>query len=271
MELKHKKIVIIGAGEKATAVAHGLFSKGFRKIIMTDLPLPRAERREVCFCEATFEKIKEVDGLTCEKAEPETGSINRIWAEGKIPLLIAPCDEFIKNMEPDIAIYALMAKKNTGTSNSLAPLIIALGPGFYAGRDAHYVIETNPGNPDLGKIIENGASDKQTGIPTEVMGITTERLLLSPDTGILQGIKDIGDPVQKGDVIGYVGDKKMEAPISGLIWGLIRTPADVKKGQKVGDIHPGTDRNVCFEITPQAKVIAEGVYMAILKGPKETR
>jgi xanthine dehydrogenase accessory factor len=266
MELTDMKIVIIGAGEKASAVAHGLFSKGFKRLIMTDLPLPIAERKGVSFSEAAIDQQKEVCGVTCERVEPELDSVNQIWSRGNIPLLIAPYDDFIKTIKPDIVIYAVMAKKNTGSSIGLAPLVIALGPGFYAGKDAHYVIETNPGSPDLGKIIEQGFTDEQTDIPTEVLGMTLERLLVSPGTGTLRVIKDVGDPVQKDDVIGYVEDKKLLAPISGVIWGLIRTPADVKEGQKIGDIYPGDDRETCFEITPQAKLIAESVWKAILKG-----
>lgn len=266
MEPIDMKIVILGAGEKASAVAHGLFSKGFKRIMMTDLPHPMAERRGVSFCEAAIEQKKEICGVTCESAEPRLDAVEHIWSKGNIPLLIAPCDEFIDNIRPDIAICALMKKRNIESLINLAPLVIALGPGFYAGKDAHYVIETNPNSPDLSKVIKHGISEEQTDIPTEVLGKTVERLLLSPGTGTLRVIKDIGDSVQRDDIIGDVEDKKLVAPISGVIWGLIRTPADVKKGQKLGDIYPGNDRNICFEITPQAKLIAEGVRKAILKG-----
>jgi xanthine dehydrogenase accessory factor len=158
-----------------------------------------------------------------------------------------------------------MAKRNTGTSIDQAPLVIALGPGFCAGRDAHYVIETNPNIPELGKIIEDGYAEEHTGIPTKVLGKSLERILTSPGTGTLYGIRDIGNSVKKGGIIGYIGEEKLISPISGIIWGLIRTPASVKQGQKLGDIHPGSDRNICFEITPQAKIIAEAVRKAILR------
>lgn len=260
---KKETILIKGAGEKASAVAHRLFTNGYKRIIMTDLPYPLAERRGVCFCEAAIEQKKEVNGITAEKADPSIDSVNDILSREVIPLLITPDDNLINAICPDIIIDGLLAKKNTGTSIDQAPLVIALGPGFYAGRDAHYVIETNPNIPDLGKIIEEGYAEEHTGIPTEVLGKSLERLLTSPGTGTLYSIRDIGNIVKKGGVIGYVGDRKLISPISGVIWGLIRTPASVKEGQKLGDIHPGNDRSICFEITPQAKIIAGAVLNAI--------
>ena len=259
-------ILIKGAGEKASAVAHWLFNNGFKKLIMTDISYPLAERRGVCFCEAAIDNTKEVKGVTAEKADSSVDSVNVLLAKEVIPLLITPDENLINAIGPDIIIDGIMAKKNTGTSIDQAPLVIALGPGFSAGKDAHYVIETNPNIPDLGKIIEEGCAEEHTGIPTEVSGKSLERLLASPGTGTLRAVLDIGDPVREGEIIAYIGDKKLVSPLSGFVWGLIRSPAEVKEGQKLGDIYPGNDRNACFEITPQAKIIAKAVRNAILKG-----
>lgn len=261
--MKKEIILIKGAGEKASAVAHHLFSNGYKQIILTDLPYPLAERRGVCFCEAAIEQKKEVKGIVCQKAEPSVDSINALLSKEVIPLLITPDDDLIKAVCPDIIIDALLAKKNTGTSINQAPLVIALGPGFYAGKDAHYVIETNPNIPDLGKVIEEGCAEEHTGIPTEVMGKALERLLTSPETGTLIMHKDIGEPVQEDEAIGYVGNKELISPLTGFVWGIIRTPASVKEGQKLGDILPGNDKSICFEITPQAKKIASAVIDVI--------
>ena len=263
---KNQVILIKGAGEKASAVAYGLFRNGYHRLLMTDIPFPLAERRGVCFSEAAIDQKKEVSGVVCEKADLSVDYVKAVWSRGNIPLLIVPCDELINKINPEILIDGIMAKKNTGTSIEQAPLVLALGPGFYAGKDAHYVIETNPNTDELGNIIEEGFADKHTGIPTEVLGKTLERLLTSPGTGILRAIKDVGDPVKKGEIIGYAGEKKLYSPLSGFVWGLIRTPAKVKKGQKLGDIYPGEDRNICYEITPQANLIAKSVRNAILKG-----
>ena len=261
-------ILIKGAGEKASAVAHKLFSSGYKKVIMTDIAYPLAERRGVCFCEAAIEQKKEVKGITAEKAEPSVDSVNTLLAKDIIPLLITPDNDLINSICPDIIIDSILAKKNTGTSIWQAPLVIALGPGFNAGKDVHYVIETNPNIPELGKIIQEGSAEEHTGIPTEVLGKSLERLLRSPGSGTLNMYKDIGDPVEKGETIGEAGGRELISPLSGFVWGIIRTPADVKEGQKLGDILPGNDIGPCYEITPQAKIITKGVIDAIeLKFP----
>ncbi len=256
-------ILIKGAGEKASAVAWGLYSHGYKRVLMTDIENPLAERRGVCFSEAAFDIKKEIEGVTVEKAGLSIDSVNSILQTGEIPLLVTPDDTLIQGICPDIIVDSIMAKRNTGTSIEDAPLVIALGPGFDAGRDAHYVIETNPNIPGLGTIIEKGCAEEHTGIPTNVLGKSLERLLTSPGTGMLYAVKDIGDPVKEGDIIGYIGNKNLISPIPGHVWGIIRTPAEVKKGQKLGDIHPGNDRDACFKITPQAKIITAGVIEAI--------
>ena len=232
---------------------------------MTDIENPLAERRGVCFSEAAFDTKKEIEGVTAERCNASIDAVNALMAKEVIPLLVTPDDALVKGISPDIIIDGIMAKRNTGTSINDAPLVIALGPGFYAGRDAHYVIETNPNIPGLATIIDKGYAEKHTGIPTNVLGKSLERLLLSPGTGMLYAEKDIGDPVIEGEIIGHVGERKLISPIPGHVWGIIRTPANVKEGQKLGDIHPGNDRDACFKITPQAKKITAGVIEAIAR------
>ena len=46
----------------------------------------------------------------------------------------------------------------------MANLTIALGPGFCAGKDVDYVVETKRGHK-LGSIIEQGYAIENTGVP----------------------------------------------------------------------------------------------------------
>ena len=75
-----------------------------------------------------------------------------------------------------------MMKNPMDTKIDDAELVVALGPGFFAGKDCHAVIETMRG-PNLGKVIWDGYAHKDTGIPGEVGGLTSERLLRSPSNG----------------------------------------------------------------------------------------
>ena len=56
---------------------------------------------------------------------------------------------------PAVLVDAIIAKKNLGTTREMAPLTIALGPGFAAGQDVDVVVETKRGHK-LGRIIREG-------------------------------------------------------------------------------------------------------------------
>jgi len=156
-----------------------------------------------------------------------------------------------------------MAKKNLGTKISDAPLVIGLGPGFRAGKDVHIVIETNRGH-NLGKVILNGSAEPDTGIPGEIGGYTTERVLRTMKRGIFRPQKSIGERVNKGTVVAVVDDYPVIAEISGVIRGLLREGIEVKKGMKVGDIDPRGKVEFCFTISDKARAIGGGVLEAIL-------
>ncbi len=86
-------------------------------------------------------------------------------------------------MQPDIFIDATVAKRNLGTAISDASLVIALGPGFIAGKDCHVVVETNRGH-NLGRLISSGPAEANTGIPGNIGGFTKERVLRAPADGL---------------------------------------------------------------------------------------
>jgi xanthine dehydrogenase accessory factor len=166
-------------------------------------------------------------------------------------------------LKPDVLIDAIMAKKNLGTQLSDAPLVIGLGPGFTAGKDVHVVIETNRGN-NLGKMILSGPAEPDTGIPGEIGRYTIERLLRTMKKGIFHPQKSIGERANKGSVVAVVDDFPVIAKISGVVRGLLREGAEVKKGMKVGDIDPRGKKEICFTISDKARAIGGGVLEAIL-------
>jgi xanthine dehydrogenase accessory factor len=255
-------VLIRGAGEMASGVAHRLHQSHF-KLCMTEVSHPLAVRREVSFCEAVYEGEKEVEG---RRAKLVTGheEIELRWKEGYIPIIIDPEVKRTRDfLKPDVLIDAIMAKKNLGTRIDDATLVIGLGPGFTAGEDVHIVIETNRGH-HLGKMILKGEAEPDTGIPGEVGGYTVERLLRTMKKGIFHPQKTIGDKVTKGSVVAVVDDYPVIAQVSGVLRGLLREGVEVKKGMKVGDIDPRGRKEYCFTISEKARSIGGGVLEAIL-------
>jgi xanthine dehydrogenase accessory factor len=255
-------ILIRGAGEMASGVAHRLHRSHF-KICMLEISHPLAVRREVSFCEAVYDGEKEVDGVRAKLiSKPE--EIAPLWKEGKIPILIDPDGKKTRHsIRPDVLVDAILAKKNVGTRINDAPLVIGLGPGFTSGEDVHLVVETNRGH-NLGRVVSNGSAEADTGIPGEIGGYTIERLLRTMKSGIFRPAKSIGDLVDKGTVVAVVDDFPIMAKISGVVRGLLREGLEVKKGLKVGDIDPRGKKESCFTISDKARAIGGGVLEAIL-------
>ena len=260
--MKDLIVLIRGAGEMASGVAHRLYRSHF-KICMVEISHPLAVRGEVSFCEAIYEGEKEVEGVRA-KFISTPQEIQSVWEEGKIPLLVDPDGKKTRNfLKPDALVDAIMAKKNLGTRMGDAPLVIGLGPGFTAGEDVHIVIETNRGQ-NLGKMILNGTAEPDTGIPGEIGGLTVERVLRTMKKGIFHSHKSIGDRVSKGSVVAVVDDFPVIAKISGMVRGLIRDGVEVRRGMKVGDIDPRGKRELCFTVSDKARAIGGGVLEAIL-------
>jgi xanthine dehydrogenase accessory factor len=255
-------ILIRGAGEMATGVAHRLASCRF-KVCMTETSNPQAVRREMAFSEAIFDREKDVEGITAKRVE-SPDHISEIWREGKIPILIDP-EAKVKNfLKPDVLIDATLAKKNLGTKITDALLVIGLGPGFHAGKDVHLVIETNRGH-NLGRIISNGEAEPNTGIPGSIAGYTEERVIRAPRAGNFKALKKIGDGVRANEKVGMVGNGAVRSRIAGVIRGLLRDGIEAWKGMKLGDVDPRGIKSHCYTISDKARTISGGVLQAILE------
>ncbi len=98
---------------------------------------------------------------------------------------------------------AILAKKNLGTTRDMAPLTIALGPGFTAGQDVDAVVETKRGHR-LGRIIREGSAIPNTGIPGVIGGYGAERVIHAQAAGVFMNVRKIGDLVEKGETIATI-------------------------------------------------------------------
>lgn len=254
-------VLIRGAGEQATGTAVRLFRAGY-KVILTELPFPLAIRRTVAFSEAVFNHNCRVEDIIGTLAE-ETKNIQKIWACGEIPVVVDPTNTLKNDLHPDIIVDAILAKINTGTTISDAPLVIALGPGFTAGKDAHAVVETNRGH-FLGRVYWNGSAQPDTGIPGDIVGARSDRVIHCSEQGVFMNAVNIGDYVNPGTVIGYFNNTSVLATISGTIRGLLKEGIEVPKNTKIADIDPRAQKIFCDFVSDKALAIGGGVLEAIL-------
>ena len=263
------KIVIRGGGDLATGVAEVLYQSGF-KILILDIEKPSSIRRSVCFSEAIYDGVTKVENIICEKVENEN-DIEKCWNEKIIPIMVDEKGEIIKKIKPNVVVDSIIAKKNLGTTKEMAPITIALGDGFEAGKDVDIVVETMRGH-NLGRVITSGRAMKNTGIPGEIKGVSKDRVIYSLANGIFSSVKKIGDTVQKDEIIGYVGDVEIRGKISGVLRGIIREGYEVTENMKIGDIDPRIEeKNNCFTISDKARSLGGAVLRAIMFRLKEER
>ncbi len=256
-------ILVKGAGEMASAVAWRLYMANMRRICMLDLDDPLCVRRQVSFCTALETGTAIVEGVRAVAARDRT-EIEAAWEAHAIAVVRVSDRGSIDRPAPDVVIDAILAKRNLGTRQDEAQLVIALGPGFTAGADCHLVIETNRGH-DLGRIITSGSAEPNTGIPGDIAGHTGERVLRAPVTGRFQSQRAIGDSVCRNDVVGQVAGHPVPARLDGMLRGLIRSGTAVTAGLKLGDIDPRGKREHCDTISDKARAIAGAVLEGVMR------
>ena len=259
-------IIVRGGGDLATGTIYKLYQCGFRVLIL-EAAHPSAIRRNVAFSEAVYQGTQTVEDVTCYLADSLSEACD-LLQEKKLTLLVDPEGTSISQLKPMAVVDAILAKKNLGTRKDMAPITIALGPGFLAGQDVDAVIETKRGH-NLGRVLWQGSAAPNTGIPGIIGGYGKERVIHSPAAGILRNICKITDTVQKDQEIALVetenGNVSVKATINGLLRGLIRDGYPVTKGFKIADIDPRAEEyQNCFTISDKARCIAGGVLEAIL-------
>ncbi len=253
-------VIIRGAGDLATGVAHRLHRSGF-KVLLLEVAKPLVVRRSVSFAQAVIDGAAEVEGVRAVKINTPA-EVTHAWQQGALPVLVDPAMDILKKMKADVVIDATLAKRDTGMRRDMAPLTIGLGPGFEAGSQVHVVIETNRGH-DMGRLIFTGTAEPDTGTPGLVKGFGVERVLRSPCSGAVRHVVDIGARVKKDEIICTVGEEPVRAQFDGIVRGLIMDGREVPKGLKIGDVDPRAETD-CYTISDKARALGGSVLEAIL-------
>lgn len=253
-------VVVRGGGDLGSGVALRLWRSGFRVVVL-ESAAPVAVRRTVSFAEAVYEGKARVEEATAALAGPK--EVGEILRAGTIPVVVDPEARQVNCLQPHALVDAIMAKRNLGTRTDLASCVVALGPGFTAGVDAHAVVETNRG-PNLGRVLWRGQAEADTGTPGIVGGHGVQRVLRAPVAGRLRVKAAIGDIVEHGEILAAVEGTAIRAPFTGLVRGLAREGLAVRAGMKIGDLDPRLEPVLCQLVSDKALAIAGGVLEAIL-------
>ncbi len=256
-------IAIRSAGEMATGIAWRLYMANMRRICLIDLDAPLCVRRTVSFCPALETGSVSVEGIKAT-AVRKSAEIRAAWRVGEVPVIRTDDWKAIDDITPDVVIDAVLAKRNVGTSIDDARLVVGLGPGFTAGVDCHYVIETNRGHR-LGRVVEQGCAEANTGTPGDIAGYTEERVLRADREGKFTSSHSIGDLVAEGEMVGTVAGHPVRARVGGVLRGLIQSGVVASAGLKLGDVDPRWQQDNCFVISDKARALGGAVLEAILR------
>jgi xanthine dehydrogenase accessory factor len=257
-------VLVRGGGDLASGVALRLHEYGL-PVIISELPMPVAVHRKGCFADAVYAGRTQVeDCVACRVDDPIENSslVARIIAGGAIPVLVDPVGEAVELFHPKVVVDGRMLSRHLAPQPHPGQLLIGLGPGFVAGENCDVVVETTCGNP-MGSVLSKGAAQCNTSESQTTDGRRDECVLRAPADGRVKTYAHIGDHIATGETIAEVDGHFVIATFNGILRGLIYPGMMVKKGMKIGDLDPRDDPRLCFHVSDESRVVAEGVLEAI--------
>ncbi len=128
MDLDGLKVVVRGAGDIGSAVAHRLFRDACAVVIHEE-PKPTTTRRGMAFADAVFDGRTSLDGIDAVRARDIAGVRRVLAAREAIPVYVRPLGPLLKEFAPAVLVDARMRKRGAPqVQRGLAELTIGLGP-----------------------------------------------------------------------------------------------------------------------------------------------
>jgi xanthine dehydrogenase accessory factor len=257
-------VLVRGIGDVGSAVAHMLFQRGYAVALCDGPAPPTAHRRGMGFTDAVFDGSAKLDGVFACKID--TLDCIAEFASGRlfIPVVTEVFEAVLAAAPWHILVDARMRKRVVPECHrGLAPLTIGLGPGFIAIETVDMVIETAWGD-QLGRVIACGSPSPLAGEPQSIEGIGRERLVYAPCDGIWHTRRSIGDVVDAGRLIGWVGEVPIMSPLTGTLRGITRDGVPCPQGTKIIEVDPRPSHEAVYRgLGERPQRIAVGVIEAI--------
>lgn len=267
---REHRVIVQGAGDVGSAVAHELFRRGCRVVLM-DVAAPAHARRGMAFTDALFEGKTALAAVWGKRSELGEHLAAMLRCGRAIPVVAAPLEALLAAVEPDVLIDARMRKRaQPEPQRGLAPLTVGLGPNFVAGGTVDLAVETQWGE-QLGAVLRQGSTAALAGEPKPIEGRGRERYVYAPCGGRFATDLRIGDRVRAGQAVAMIGDTTIAAPIAGCLRGLTHDGVWVAAGTKVVEVDPRGEPAAAFGLGERPRRIASGVAAALLDCSSERR
>lgn len=250
-------ILVLGAGDMGSAVAHALHGAGFA-VAIQDEPAPAHPRRGMAFADALWDGAAQLGGLSARRADDADALAALLAARETVAITALPLETALAAAPWVALVDARMRKRDTPPDRrGLAPLAIGLGVGFVPGRNCDIAIETSW--EDLGRVVREGETLPLRGEPRVVGGAGRERAVYAPEAGVVRTHHRIADRVEAGEVVVELGPHLLRAPLAGCLRGLMRDGVRVRQGAKVLEVDPRGDPALCYGVGERPRRVAAAV------------
>ncbi|HEU5002941.1 MAG TPA: xanthine dehydrogenase [Actinomycetota bacterium] len=255
-------VIVRGSGDVGSAIAHRLFSSGYR-VVIHDGPSPSAPRRGMAFTDAVFDGSATLEGVEARRVDDPAGLVAALAGRAWVPVCVADLEAVLAAVPAAVLVDARMRKRATPQAQiGLAPLTIGVGPNFVAGQTTDLVIETSWGD-QLGTVITAGRSLDLAGEPRTYGGHARDRFVYAPAGGVFRTGHNIAEVVEAGEVIATLDGAELVAPLPGILRGLVHDGVTIAAGTKCIEVDPRGDPAFVRGIGERPGAIARGVRAAI--------
>lgn len=264
-----ERIAVLGASDVGTAVAHALHHQGCA-VLLVESAQPTAPRRGMCWADAVFDGVATTAGLSAIRVFYPDEAWQAFQQNAWLPLVVDPdLRSWLDDLDIGTLVDARLRKHVADRPDlrKLAARSVGIGPGYTAGYNASYAVESAWGD-DLGCVIRSGPTRALAGEPRPILGAGRERLIYAPAAGVFLTNRQIGEQVGAGEEIGLIqapqGERVfLQAPLSGVLRGLTRPGVQVQTKTKLAEVDPRNDPALCFGLGERPMRIAQGVVQAV--------
>lgn len=253
-------IVIEGCGDIGSAIAHQLF-KVSQSVLVTDHSRPAHSRRGMNFVDAYYQSNSQLDGVVARYFDRLPSTL-----PNEVIICTMCVEQLLDQFDVKVVINARMRKRDTpmlpNWKSKYDSLLIGLGPGFVSNVNCDVAIETAWGD-HLGREV-TGPTELLKGDPRPIDGLTRERIVYAPISGIWQTNSNLGDLVKAGDILGNISGHIIHAPINGVLRGISHHLANINTNQKIVELDPLGKAQI-YGLGERPLKIAKGVIQALQK------
>lgn len=253
--------VILGTNEIASAVAVHLRHAGWHVVLAYD-PFPPVIRRGMAFHDVLYGDRRAFDGIEGIRTESTAEIVAALTDPGRVAVTALPLTDLLTIRPIEALVDARMQKHRvTPDLRNVACVTVGLGPLFRVGMNCDIAVETRPTRN--GQVVTDGSTDEADGMSRKLGGVGSERFIYSDRPGRWHTPVDIGSRAFSRFVLGHLDGRPVNAPLDGIVRGIVRDGLQVPAGVKLAEIDPRGREARWTGIDDRGRNIAEATVKAI--------